>query len=40
MVRVIAFSPNGGIFDAEFPSEYIAGCVEEYLLDKGYTLAK
>ena len=40
MFRVIAFAPNGAIYDEEFPSAYIAGCVEEELLNQGYTLAE
>ncbi len=39
MYRVIAFAPNGGIFDAEFPSQWLADCAEEYLLEQGYTVA-
>lgn len=38
MFRVVAFAPNGSIFDAEFPSQWIADCVEEHLLDSGYTI--
>lgn len=38
MFRVIAFAPNGAIFDAEFASQYQADVVEEWLLDHGYTV--
>ena len=38
MFRVIAFAPDGAIFDALFPSQYQADVVEEYLLDQGYTV--
>ena len=38
MVRIIAFAPNGAIFDAEFPAGWIADCVEEELLSQGYTI--
>ena len=40
MFRVIAFAPNGAIYDEEFQSAFIAGCVEEELLSRGYTLAE
>lgn len=39
MFRVIAFAPNGAIFDAEFASQYQADVAEEWLLDHGYMVA-
>lgn len=38
MFRVIAFAPDGAVFDDTYPSQWIADCVEEELLNKGYTI--